>query len=949
MNLNSKTGLSNEQLLHGWGAALAIGRKALNASLQDGFLEALGSLTYLEPFAGTFSVNEGASQLMQIEGLVIGAPQVSFENAVATDRLVTVRMPLLAGDYRYLLQLPGEPQRLHRTLGLREAMGYTLQARCRLAVHTDPESRQRHVLLDLGQATDFTCNLGDTSYERTQLGRRLQQWLAEQPEERRLLRLCTFDLRDYRPLSAKAVALITQPAPRAGEPGREGDGAVVLFMQLGVDWEPGTLPAADYPYLLPEDDKAEVALLVQKDLEALSLGTPAQVLRSLTLGNQSEIRLGDTAEQLSFGVLQPGPLTRELKPAIVNLGAGERQQFALAGGSGRIEWSARNLFRPQATGSMAAGLYQARPEQQFVKATQVVLVSGHFEGDAERLSASALVVEHEQPLDIAPRTANWSLGNPPIEFVVAGASAITWSLEGEQLGQLQVNGNRATFTPDQPAGQAAPIQRQRVRARYHDNGGEYSVEACVIIVNRASAVSIVPAFVARENVMAPVQFGLPENWRKQLADAGVSVPDHLQQDDFVWQLYGEGDITPQGLYTPAATPQSTASVVRLVIYDVVAGYAIIEHGRANHAHTAQLASWNRLSHFYVTALSAPQCFANGLQQIEVEVDIQTDQEGSEKPPISDDELLTLKFYSASGTELKVVDVGLEPPPAGEPGTWFMNRNRNELLRMQQGPAGIPGPRRALPGQRLWRYYLQSTTTETIVVHAIFKQAGLGGRYFNSEVVSTDKGRVRLQGQPLPTYDASRDYPWDEQEKRVVQEGAVVGGDRFNYMTLTVDYWKLTHVATPRERMPFVAIDIEALDNKSTMRWTSDEYEDLMCSYSGFMYGKRGPEGEIGMIYDGALERMAGKRGLKLQEVDQGRLPAENELLLSLNRVSDFRQRFEQPLDLDDLSDEEEAQRTYLRQVFRFRLLDAEGNRHDLQVSYSGSGRDGRNTFFLGKQ
>lgn len=949
MSLYTKTGLNNEELLHGWGAALAIGRKALNASLQDNFLAALDGLTYLEPFAGKFSINEGASQLIQIDGLVIGAPQVSFENAVATDCLATVRMPLLAGDYCYLLQLPGEPQRFHRSLSVREAMGYTLQARCRLAVHTDLVARQRHVLLDLGQATDFSCNLGETSYERAKIGQRLQQWLVAQPEERRLLRLATFDLRDYRPLNSKAVALITQPAPLAGH---AGDGALVLFMQLGVDWEPGTLPAADYPYLLPEGASTDVALLVQEDLQGLALGKPEDVLLSLNQGNQRKIRLTETTGQLSCGVLQAGPLTRELTPAIASLQAGGKQQFILPGGSGGIEWSARNLFRPQATGSMAAGLYQARAEHEFVKPTQVVLVSGHVEGDAEHLSASALVVEHDQPLTIAPRTANWSLGNPPIEFVVAGGSAITWGLEGEELGELQVNGNQATFTPDEPAGQVAPIQRQRVQARYNDNGVEYSAEACVIIVNRAADMSIEPAFVAREDAFAPVQFRLPEAWREQLGDVGQRLPQSLRQEDYAWQVYGEGDISPDGLYTPAANPQSTASVVRLVVYGVVSAYAIIEHGRAGQARSQAMAGWNRLSHFYLTALSAPQCFANGLQQIVVEVDIQTDQEGSVKPPISDDELQTLMFYSSSGTELKVVEVGIEPPPAGGSGTWVMNRTRNELLRVQQGSSDIPAPQRALPGQRLWRYYLQSTTTETINVHAIFKQSGLGGQYFNSEVVSTDKGRVRLMGQPVPTYDASEDYPWDGQNKRVKDEGTVVDGDTFNYMTLTVDYWKLTHVLRrpSLERIPFVAIDIEPSENKSTLRWTSDEYEDLMCSYSGFMYGKRKQPGdEDGMLYDGALERMASKRGLTLQPVEESRRPAENELLVSLNRVSDFRQRYEQPTDLDDLSDEEELQRDYLRQAFRFRLLDAEGNRHDLQLGYTGTGRDGRNTFFLAKQ
>ena len=202
MNASSKSArlqaLRNESLLYGWGGVLSIGRRALNIMLQDAFLASLGKLTYLEPFADRFPINEGDSQLIEIEGLVLGTAQVSFENAVSTDRWVTVRFNLLGGDYRYQLHLPGEPPRFNRSLTIREQMGFTLEARCRLALVMDPVARQQQIVLDMEKATQFTCNLGETDYERTKIGERLQQWLVTQPEEPRPLR-CPFSQRLGRP------------------------------------------------------------------------------------------------------------------------------------------------------------------------------------------------------------------------------------------------------------------------------------------------------------------------------------------------------------------------------------------------------------------------------------------------------------------------------------------------------------------------------------------------------------------------------------------------------------------------------------------------------------------------------------------------------------------------------------------------------------------------------
>ncbi len=330
--------LSEEDRFFGWGAVMALSRKALNTSLQDHYLQSLGKLTYLEPFDDAFSINEGSEQIIEIEGLVLGAAHVSFEGAVSTDRLVTVRMNLLAGDFRYRLQLAGQPPRLHRSFTIRETQGFYLEAQCKFELRLDPISMKQEIVIDIAQASRYICNLGLDNYERTQIGKRLGQWLVQQNEERRVLKMGSFNLRNYEPLDLRKGALITLPAPWAATPGFEGDGALVVFMQKGVDFKGGNMPSQPYPYPLPNEASTDVMLLTPPIMQELQLGEPADVVRSLALGNDRRVALSETHlladASVSFGALARGALSREVQPAISTLGAAMKQPFAMSGGSG---------------------------------------------------------------------------------------------------------------------------------------------------------------------------------------------------------------------------------------------------------------------------------------------------------------------------------------------------------------------------------------------------------------------------------------------------------------------------------------------------------------------------------------------------------------------------------------------------------------------------------------
>lgn len=131
-------------------------------------------------------------------------------------------LSLLAGDFRYRLQLAGQPPRLHRSFTLRETHGYYLEAQCKFELRLDPISMKQEIVIDIAQASRYVCNLGLDNYERTQIGKRLGQWLVQQNEERRVLKMGSFNLRNYEPLDLRKGALITLPAPWAATPAITG-------------------------------------------------------------------------------------------------------------------------------------------------------------------------------------------------------------------------------------------------------------------------------------------------------------------------------------------------------------------------------------------------------------------------------------------------------------------------------------------------------------------------------------------------------------------------------------------------------------------------------------------------------------------------------------------------------------------------------------------------------
>lgn len=60
-------------------------------------------------------------------------------------------------------------------------------------------------------------------------------------------------------------------------------------MQKGVDFKGGNMPSQPYPYPLPNEASTDVMLLTPPIMQELQLGEPADVVRSLALGNDRRV------------------------------------------------------------------------------------------------------------------------------------------------------------------------------------------------------------------------------------------------------------------------------------------------------------------------------------------------------------------------------------------------------------------------------------------------------------------------------------------------------------------------------------------------------------------------------------------------------------------------------------------------------------------------------------
>ncbi|MBF8668956.1 hypothetical protein IR012_01180 [Pseudomonas putida] len=260
-----------------WGGVLALDRRLIDLLLREQYLDALGNFGAMDPIHLEAYLDEGERISVSLQGVVLGAPQVSFENATGFSENLMLRMNILAGEYMRVVHLPGRPKRVVESFTITESMGYRVEAPLALQIGRPKGSRFTLLELDLASADRFSTNLGPTEYASNMIGRRLQESISYMWAYQRTYSLGNFVMDDYYPLSPDQFMVRTLPAPWGQSEGspRHGDGAVLVFMKLGIDLRPGgqPRPGFDFSYPIAEHESGlPGALILVPDIADLGAG-----------------------------------------------------------------------------------------------------------------------------------------------------------------------------------------------------------------------------------------------------------------------------------------------------------------------------------------------------------------------------------------------------------------------------------------------------------------------------------------------------------------------------------------------------------------------------------------------------------------------------------------------------------------------------------------------------
>ena len=924
-----------------WGGVLALDRRLLDLTLREQYLDALADFGGMSPISVDAYLDDAERMSVSLEGLVMGPPQVSFENSTGFNQNLMVRMSILAGEYKLVVQLPGSPKRVVESFTITEAMGYRVEAPLSLRTRRPKNSRYTLLELDLASVVEFSNNLGPTEYVRIVLGRRLQQFMGYMRAYQRTYSLGRFVMDDYYPLSPEQFMVRTQVAPwgQSKESPRYGDGGVMVFMKLGIDLLPGRDPGldVDIPYPIAEDATGlPGALILVPDINDLGAGDYREVLKTFSLPNGYEFVPGTPKPGVDLvvpGSWEPKQQAVALEPAFANVISGQRLPFTVTG-AGAL--SATNLTRPAATGTFNGAVYSPRAVASFAEQQQMVLVTAPAETGVEG-GRHALVIESARAMHAAPRTATWVQGDDPIELHATSVDfgPLEWSLEeaahplggesrfqklDEALGKLEDKGDgRATFTPNPPGGNPGFFTVQRLRCTNLIT--KESVESAVVIIRFHPSLTMQPFHVAQAQSLQPTRF-------KVVEDGNPAV---------TWTVYGEGTFEGN-VYMPPESPQLPIAVVTASDGVARTGYSIVEFSEGRQSATGGLLSWEAISTFELRALGAPKCFANGWQQIEVEVKVAAADDHNGQPvEISDADLATLKFFNtynnnevaflAPYSEAMGADEKDHAKSEGVEKDWAVNRDANNINRQVSSSGKSNKPLAA----RLRRFYFHCQAPGTLEVYA-YIQNTVTGKEVTSEKLAN--GKLELTGLRVPSFTQEQ---YSLKRTRVTGDASPSPGDSFAYIDHSTDNWLLEHVLDGGHITKFARLYISDADNKSGVRWSwkpmleSDpDYsppvpDDDFVSYTGFSFTSLDNSIQDKLVYDGLLYRMAKHRDYSLLNAVPGTRPGAGQLMITLRRDTGF---------VFAIEGEGRGYRQALEKDLIVTLLDENGNSHPLTFTFA---------------
>ena len=953
----------------GWGAVAAFGRTQLNRLLEEQYLSWLNESRFIPPMSGLFYVTPDQTESVALDSLLLGKPVLSFASASLDRSRVTLTMNLVGGTYTAMsYPVTGVPHLLS-SFSIAEDMGFKVEMQIDLTSVEGEVDKRGRVTLDLASDPNLKCNLGSLPGVQKKVAQFIQTYLAALPDDRRLFELGLFDFSGYNPLSPTGFYIRTQKAPGSGEPGasNQGDGVVLVFIRVKARDENGQgLPTegSNFPYLIPDDKAAgqalySASLVVNKQWVDLVDETQLDVLKNLLFPGEN-IFIETTggrhvpSDMLVLGNIKPAEDHVAIEPAFVSIRGGRTQPFTARKSNGttvRANWSVSNPISPLSVGSITptGGVYTALSQSRMGKERQPVIVTASYTLEGRQHTSSAMVLGIFESMSISPRVCASGVG-PNVEKIslrvttMTGAELIWPTLSPSQGTLAIIDNNHAVYTP--PATQTEPLQVLRINVR--DKSSSEVIEATIVLLGTSHILNVDPPFFTTASLSDSVQLRAEDY-----------VPEDCQ-----WSVIGGGTVSAEGLFTPPENLTSRISVVKCdIVYDGTGpvrrrGYSIIQLSEREEDELR----WSELGKFTIAVNGeVDRCYANGRQQIPVVVTVQT------KPiridgrdiyvPVSDADLATLRLVDKlTGAEVPFIPVAQEGIEHGSNIQWAANKKRNRFRFYSPSAAHtpvLPLPEAMNNGTRYRELYVHMAFEGSRTFFARFRS---NGSTWSSNDVTGENFEVTVSG-VRPNTPTEADYRLERE--RVYQDE--YGHDEpddpnnpnrdvFSYYRQSTDYWRLSYRRLSTYPVEFATLLIEK--NISSMQWESELLDETFFSYTGYSFNPANylnsdspvPEGLSFDPYFRALIKEVGK--VLKSSFEGGSKPSPGELIVSLHRTDDMKFWY------DGMAggDVHRLYRKLLDPGVIFVLLDVDGNRHRLQVSFAASSTtDSRNRLVFSPQ
>ncbi|MCL6703289.1 hypothetical protein [Pseudomonas sp. T1.Ur] len=276
----------------GWDALVFMNRAKVNSLLEQQYVTRFNSDSFLKRIFGAPAMTPDGDEVLELSGLILSHPRLSFEKASLRDSRATATMDIVSGTVSYVRkgsnQVPGV---ILYSYVVSAHQGFTLTMDIDLAASRGTVNEQGKVIIDIGDGYNCRCNLVNEDKAQEDLGNFFKAlFLAQKPEDR-VYELGMLDLRDVDWLAPRSFQIRTM----ATEEGKirssddYGEGAVVLLVRTKGNPTEGDDPLEGaLDYLIPNDRDAETG----KALYSGSLVLASRAVFDWYIQDQIEKALG---------------------------------------------------------------------------------------------------------------------------------------------------------------------------------------------------------------------------------------------------------------------------------------------------------------------------------------------------------------------------------------------------------------------------------------------------------------------------------------------------------------------------------------------------------------------------------------------------------------------------------------------------------------------------------